>query len=404
MEHIAVLTIIGLSVLISFLGGKIVNRFRLPMVIGYVMMGVIFGKSFLNILNPEIVNKVGLINDIALGIIAFIIGAELNWSRIKTLGKTIIIIAIFESIGAFTLVTFFTYLLTKKIYIALILGSVSSATAPAATVAVINQYKAKGPLTTTILGIVGSDDAIALIIYAFASSLALAFLSHKSISYINLLIVPVKDVLLSIFLGGLIGILLGYFISKLSSRSSRFTIIIGTILLGEGLATQLGVSELLLVMSIAIAAVNFFPKRIIPLLDSINLAGFPIIAAFFFLAGTRLDIKLLSQIGILGIIYLIARMAGKYLGANFGARIAKAPDVIKKYVGLSLWPQIGVAVALAIVIERQFSPLGKEGSQLALIAMNILLFTTILTETIGPIATRFSLKKAGEINPLREAQ
>jgi len=186
----ATLIILGSAILISFLGGKGVSRLCLPMVVGYVLAGVVLGKSFLKIVTPSEVAQVSLLNDIALGIIAFLIGSELSFSRLKTLGKSIVVIAIFESLGAFVLVSLSVYIFVHKVYVALILGAVASATAPAATVAVINEMKSRGPLTTTVLGVVGSDDAIALMIYAFASSWAKSFFYHKSLSWRSLLLVP----------------------------------------------------------------------------------------------------------------------------------------------------------------------------------------------------------------------
>ncbi len=397
MEHLSVLLVMGSAVIISFLGGKTVQRFRLPMVIGYVLTGVILGKSLFNVLSPDTVQRMHLVNDLALGIIAFLIGEELNFRRLKRLGRVIFTIAIFESMGAFLLVTLFTYWFSHKIYLALILGAVASATAPAATVAVINQYRARGTLTTTILGVVGSDDAIALIIYAFASAVAYPFIVGHSVSFVSAVIYPLRDVFLSILIGSLMGLVLSYLFNKLHTREEIFALTVGALLIGEGLAAQLGLSELLLIMSMAIVG-NNFSRHFVTAGEFFNVVGFPIVAAFFCLAGTRLDITLLPQIGLLGLVYLFARMSGKYFGAMVGAKLSSAPDVVQRYVGFSLWPQIGVAVALAITVERNFAHLGAVGHSLAAVTMNVLLFTTIFTEVIGPLSTKISLAKAGEIN------
>jgi len=403
LSSVSVLLIVGSAIIIALGAGKAINHFRMPMVVGYVFIGVFLGKSFLNVLAPDTVEKMGVINDLALGIIAFIIGGELNFGRLKSLGKIILIIAIFESLGAFLLVAGGIYLVTHKIYMALILGAIASATAPAATVAVINQYRTRGPLTTSILGVVGSDDAIALIIYAFASAISYPFLTtHSSVSWLKIIINPIQQIFLAFAVGGILGTILSYLLKKLSLREERFALVMGFILIAEGFAHQIHCSELLLVMSMSIVGSNIASHHFNSVMDYVNIAGFPLIAAFFCLAGTRLDIKLLPQIGLLGIIYLIARGSGKYLGANIGASIAGAPIVIRKYIGLSLWPQIGVAVALAIVVERDFGHLGAVGHHLAVLAMNILLFTTIFTEIIGPLATKFALGKAGEINKTKE--
>jgi Kef-type K+ transport system membrane component KefB len=394
----SLLFVVGSAIILAFASGKAIARFRLPMVTGYVIIGVILGKSFLNIITPDTVNRLSIFNDLALGIIALLIGGEFHFQRIRALGKDIGFISIFEATGAFVLVSLVVYLFTKQLYTALILGAVSSATAPAATVAVINQYKAKGPLTTTIFGIVGSDDAIALIIFSFASAVAIASIQHIPVSLNSAILIPLKKILLSILLGGIIGYLLGSALRKARNRVDVFALGIGALLVVEGLAIQLHLSELLAVMAMGIVGVNISPpRRFFNLMDSINLAGFPIIAAFFCLAGTRLNIRLLPQIGLLGLAYTAARMAGKVGGAYTGASIAKAPKFIRNLVGFSLFPQIGVAVALAIVVEKNFGPLGSEGEHLSNLVINILLFTTIITEVVGPLFTKRALKKAGEI-------
>jgi Kef-type K+ transport system membrane component KefB len=396
MENISVLLIIGSAIIITLGAGKAVKRFKLPLVVGYVLVGVILGKSFLDILDAKIIEKTSMINDLALGIIAFIIGGELNLSRLKRIGKVIASIAFFESLGTFFIVSISLTLLTGKIYYGLILGAVASATAPAATVAVINQYKARGILTNTILGVVGSDDAIALIIYAFASAISYPFIVHRSLSWMAILS-PIREVFLSLLLGIISGLILSYFLNKTKSKEEMFALVIGVLLICEGIAVQLNLSELLIIMTMAIIGGNIHPRKFSLVMNHLNMIGFPLIAAFFCLAGTRLDITLLPSIGILGIVYLGSRLIGKYFGARLGAVISYAPSVVKKYIGLSLWPQIGVAVALAIMVERDFAGLGKDGEYLATLVMNILLFTTIFTEIIGPLATRYALVKAKEI-------
>ncbi|NOZ64441.1 MAG: cation:proton antiporter [Caldiserica bacterium] len=396
--EIHILLVIGSAIIISFFGGKLVNRFRLPMVTGYVIVGVILGRSFLNIITPEIAERASIFNDLALGIIALLIGGEFHRSRIRALGKTIVYIATFESLFAFLLVAGTVFLFTRKIYSALILGAVASATAPAATVAVINQYRARGPLTTTIMGVVGSDDAIALMIYSFASSVARSFLEHVKLTIHTVLVAPLTEITLSLVLGAVLGYLLGLGIKKTRNRAEAFTLVMGALLIGEGIATQFHLSELLTIMAMGMMAVNIAPlRRFSQVMETVNIAGFPIIAAFFCLAGTKLNIRLLPQIGLLGLAYTAARMAGKWSGASLGAKISGASEKVRKYVGLSLFPQIGVAIALAIVVQKEFGRAGIQGQNLALLVINILLFTTIITEVVGPNLTRIILTKAGEI-------
>ena len=397
MSGAIILIIIGAVAFLSQETGRFFGKFRIPSVVGYVILGIALGKSFLNILNPYFVDKLSLINDLALGIIAFIIGGELNLHRLKRLGKSILTIAIFESLGAFIFVIFLTYIFTKNIYSSIILGAIASATAPAATVAVINQYRARGPLTTTILGVVGIDDAIALMIYTFASTICLSSFLHMHSSFLLMSLRSAEVILFSVLGGAILGIVLGYLLKNLKSKEEIFGFVLAFILLGEGIALHLHLSELLFVMSMAFVVNNLSLRKTNTAIETLNTLGFPLIATFFALAGTRLDIKLLPSIGIVGVVYFFARILGKLGGAYLGAKASSAPEVIQKYVGFSLWPQIGVAVALAIMVERDFGHLGAVGSNLAKLAVNVLLFTTIFTEILGPLMTKISLEKAGEI-------
>ena len=224
MEKMALLLIIGSAIVVTLGAGKAVNRLHLPMVIGYVFIGVLLGKSFFNLFPSSLIFNLRFINDIALGIIAFMIGGELHFSRLRMLGKTIVSIALLESLGAFAIVGLATYLLTGKVYYGLILGAVASATAPAATVSVINQYKAKGPLTSTILGVVGSDDALALIIYAFASAISYPFITHHSISVFKAIFSPLREIGLSLSLGGILGLCLSYLLRRMKAKEETFAL------------------------------------------------------------------------------------------------------------------------------------------------------------------------------------
>jgi Kef-type K+ transport system membrane component KefB len=397
VQGMSFLLILGSAILFAFAAGKTVDRFRMPLVVGYIIAGALLGKSFLNVLNPAIVKNMGIVNDLALGIIALIIGGELNFLRLKKLGKIILFIAVCESLGAFLLVSLGIYLLTRDINAALVLGAISSATAPAATVSVINQYKARGPLTTTILGVVGIDDGMALMVYVFVATFVSSFFSLGRISPYRMIITPFKEIFLSLGIGAGFGVILSYFLNRVKSKKEFFCVALGFFLVAEGVALQWKLSELLLIMAMATVTTNLSPRKFSSIMEYLELIGFPIVAAFFCLGATRLDIKVFPEIGLIGIGYLIFRLLGKYLGATFGAVLSKAPLKVRKYIGFSLWPQIGVAFALAIMVERDFGLLGKQGSYLALLAVNTLLFTTIFTEILGPLATRFALMKAGEI-------
>jgi len=397
--EINTLLYLSISLIIAYTTKSIVEKVHIPAVTGYVIIGVLAGVSLLRFYNNETLNNFAIISDFALSIIAFSIGIELNKRTISKLGKSIIIIAFFESSFTFIIVFITFYLIEPgMLYRALIFGAVASATAPAATVYVIQQYKAKGPLTSTILAVVGIDDAIALIIYVFASLFAETMLLGRHISIIKLIFTPLIKISLSILLGSVIGICYYLLFKKVRFQDDLTIGIAASILLVMGIAEQFGLSELLAVMTFGSVLVNSDPmlsNRSHKAIENFSPIFLPL---FFMFAGGHLNIFLIGKIGLLGLIYTITRFIGKISGATLGAIISKAPKIVKKYIGFSLLPQVGVALALSLAVQKQFGrgDFGVQGVEMSHIIINILLFTTIITEIVGPILTKFSLTKANE--------
>lgn len=383
---------LGVALIVGILFGKLMNKIKIPAVAGYIIAGLIVGVSGFNLVSSKVINDLSFLSDFALGIIAFNIGSELKVSVIKKLGKSIFIIAICEALGAFILVTSVMLLLGQDISIALILGAVSSATAPAATVMVLRECNAKGPLTSTLLGVVAIDDAICLIIYAIASSIAKVFVKHEVVTVYKVLVHPVMEIGLSILVGGLFGIALSYLIKKSKNDAEMLTFTTGILIAIVGVSIKFHLSPLLSSMALGIMVVNISSNSR-RAFSNIETFSPPIIAAFFTLAGSRLDITLLPHIGIIGVAYLVFRIIGKISGASLGGVISKAPSVVKKNIGFGLLSQVGVAVGLAIVVSTEFA-----GSELGSLVITILLATTIITEIIGPIATKNAIIKANEAN------
>lgn len=392
-----ILFFIGIAAILGFTAGKLFNQWKIPAVTGWVVMGVLMGSSVAGIFPEEILSRTRVISDLALGLIAFNIGEQLIISDLKKLGKPIIIISLFAAFGAFFLVTLVVLGITHNFGLALILGAVSSATAPAATVMVIQELKARGDLTTTILAVVAIDDAIALALFAFAASIAKIFIVPQfHFSFFSTVLEPVKEISGALLIGCGLGILVSLASRWIKSSVDFFIIVIAAIFVNIGLSISFGFSELLANMALGMFIANVSPRRL-RRISSIWRNSTPILYVIFFcLAGAYLNVKLLYQIGILGLAAAGARMLGKFLGAYWGAKISGAPKVVRKFVGLSLFPQVGIAVALAMVVGRQFEVYGAEGKALASIVINVLLFTTIITEIIGPYLTRWSLIKSGE--------
>jgi len=386
-------TTLGIAIIVGIIFGKIMNQIKIPAVAGYIVAGLLLGVSGFNFINTEMIEQTSFISDLALCIIAFNIGSELELPVLKKLGKTIFSIAFFEAMGAFVLVTGVSYLLTKNVGVALILGAISAATAPAATVMVLKEYNAKGPLTSTLLGVVAVDDAICLMIYAIAASIAKVFVNHEAITISKIILVPIGEILLSVIVGALMGIFLSYLL-KFSKRSNELLpFVIGSLMIIDGLASMLSLSPLLTAMAAGILVANVSSKKM-KAFTALDQFSSPIIAMFFILAGSRLNIAYIPQIGLLGVSYLIFRILGKILGASVGATLSKAPLPVRKYLGFGLFSQVGVAVGLAITVGREFP-----GTDLGNLVVTILLSTTIITEIIGPISTKTALFKAKEAFP-----
>jgi Kef-type K+ transport system membrane component KefB len=393
-----ILFFIGIAIIFGFISGRFSKRLKFPGVVGYLFAGLILGPSIFKIFNLELLDKIGVFNDLALGIVAFIIGSEIRMSTLQKMGGGITTIIFLESFGASLLVALGVYLLTHRLYMALIFGAMAPASAPAGTAVVLQEYKAKGPLTDALYAVVGLDDGLAIMIYAFAAALAKIFLNGGSVSFFNVIEGPLIEILGAIVLGGLIGLVLGYFIRKLYGKNEVLAVSLGAILVCTGLSKYFHVSLILSNLSLGIVFVNLFllaNRRAYQAIQSITL---PIYIIFFVIAGAHLQIKLLPSMGFLGLIYIICRMSGLIGGAFLGATISKQDPAIRKYLGLGILSQAGVAIGLAILVTREFGSLGKAGQDLAVLVINTIAATTIIFEIIGPIATKFAIWKAGEMN------
>jgi len=405
-----VLLYLAEALIAAYLMRLIAHKLKVPSVSGYVMGGMILGgslffwhpggRSFSEqwLFNREVLLEMVVVTQIALGIIALTIGAELEWRALKKIGKSVVCITFIGAITPFVLVALPIFIIWRDVSLALILGAVASATAPAATIAVIQQYKAKGPLTQTIIAVVGLDDAVSFMIFAFSMAIAKGVLRHETIDIVSGLFSPIFEIFLSL----LIGSVLGWFASRLlitTKDQESAVFVLGTlILLVSGIASALNVSELLANMAAGALIVNVNPmlkKRI-----RLSFSAFtPIFyALFFIIGGAHLDISGIKVIGAISFVFFFSRALGKIAGASLGAVWGGALPQIKKWIGLSMLPQVGAAVALALVVEQEFGAgtYGNQGIELARNTFNILLVTTFFTEIIGPYLTKLALIKSGE--------
>ena len=392
-----ILFFIGLAIIFGFYIGKLVNYIKLPSVVGYLIAGLFLGSSFFNIINFATLDKMNVLSDLALGIVAFIIGSEMRIAILRKMGKGLLTIILAESFGAFLLVFLGVYLFTRNLPTALIFGAMAPASAPAGTVAVLKELKSKGPLTSMLYAVVGLDDGLAIMIYAFAAAISKMLLMHSSISILKIVKGPIIEILGAILLGGLTGIILGYFIRKLHRKQEVLAISLGGILICIGLSNYLHFSLIMANLSMGMVFTNLFLSANRRSYEAINFITTPIFIIFFVIAGAHLQIKLIPAMGLIGLIYILCRSAGLIGGAFLGATISKMSIVIRKYLGFGILSQAGVAIGLAILVTKEFPPLGSEGQHLAVLVINTIAATTIIFEIIGPIATKFAISKTGEI-------
>lgn len=391
-----ILFFVGIAIICGLLGGKCSNRLKSPAVVGYLIVGLILGQSGLNLFGLKVLGKLGVFNDLALSLIAFMIGSEMLMSVLRKIGKGIAIIIFSESFGAFLLVAGGVYLLTRKLYMALIFGAMAPASAPAGTAVVLQEYRAKGPLTNALYAVVGLDDGLAIVIYAFAAALSRAFLTGEQTSIYYILKGPVIEISGALLLGGFVGISLGYFIRKVDNRNEVLAISLGAIFICTGLSNYFKFSLILTNLIAGMVSANFFVFANRRITDTFASITTPIYIVFFVIAGAHLQIRLLPSMGLIGIVYILCRIVGLVGGSFMGATIAKSEPVIRKYLGLGILSQAGVAIGLALLVTREFASLGEAGQKLSILMINTIAATTIVFEIIGPIATKIAISKSGE--------
>lgn len=420
-QTVIILLMVGLSMFFGMLMTRVVKPLGLPAVTAYLVAGLLAGPCCLGRLGIgfssfEMVESLGIISDVALGFIAFSIGNEFRLEQLKKTGKQATVIGIVQALTATVLVDavlialYYMFDLGNSIGLptCICLGAIATATAPAATLMVVNQYKAKGPLTEILLPIVALDDAVGLIVFAVSFGIAKALSSGAAISIISVLVNPLLEVIGSLILGTVMGVIFTWVEKLFHSNTKRMSISITFVFLTVALSMlemeipgteiHLGFSSLLVCMMLGTVFCNIcdFSEDIMNRIDSWTS---PLMVLFFVLSGAELNLGVFSDMTVVmvGIVYIIARSLGKYCGAAFSARMMKCPPQICKYLGITLMPQAGVALGMSITVAES---LGEEGA----LIRNIVLFAVLIYEMVGPMLTKVSLMKAGEINPRPEGQ
>lgn len=369
--------------------GRLGKQFKIPNVTGYLVAGLLIGPSVLGIIPENIVSSFDVINDVALGFIAFSIGNEFKISYFKRVGATPIVIAIFESLFAVLFVFAALMIAGCDTPLALIMGATAAATAPAATIMVINQYKARGPVTETLLSVVAIDDATALIFFSISVSIAQAILNPAGVSFASSILSPLREIGGSILVGMALGFILNIPLRWFKKQGNRLALVIGFVFAGIGIATLFDFSSLLLCMALGATFANLSPE-LDPVMRVVEGFTPPLYLLFFVCSGADLKLSVLSTVGLIGAIYIVVRVIGKLCGAAFGAAICKAERNITKYLGFALLPQAGVAIGLSLAATQAFPEYGAQ-------VRAIVLCGSLIYQLVGPSVTKSALIRAGEI-------
>lgn len=408
-----ILFTLSTAIFVGLMLSRLAKKLSLPAVTAYLVAGILIGPYCLGALNVQglgfishaDVKSYSLLSDIALGFIAFSIGNEFRLSQLKKTGKQATVIGIFQAVITTLLVDVVLialhFIMPDKLPLpsAIVLGAVAAATAPAATLMVVRQYKAKGPLTDILLPVVALDDAVGLMLFAASFGVAKAFMSGK-VDVISVVVEPVLEIVLSLLLGLVMGLIFTYFERFFHSRSKRLSMSVAFVLLTVALSMlkfevfgiHISFSSLLVCMMLGTMFCNFcdFSEE---LMDRLDRWTAPFYILFFVISGAELELSVFTDVAIVvvGVVYILARSLGKYSGAFISAKSVKCDKQIVKYLGVTLLPQAGVALGMAIKAEE----LGAEGAVVA----NITLFAVLIYELVGPLLTKIALTKAGEIEP-----
>lgn len=401
---------IGILMIGGYFGGILANKVGFPKVSGYLIVGMLLSPSVFNLIPEKLINgNLNIITDIALGIIAYLVGGSFNLRDLKKVRKDIGWITFFEASGAGIFVAvlimlfgYFSFLFNDNyefftkicVPMGLICGAISAATAPAAVMAIIREYKTHGILTTTLLAVIALDDAVAIIFTAVAISVSKVWLGlggGESILLSKIFFLPLVYIVVS--LG--IGIIFGFFLINISkfakTRQGLLVIVFGIIMFCVGITKMLKVSPLLAVMALGFIVINKskYSKNMFSVIDEIEDVVF---AVFFTLAGAHFDLRVMSTAWVWALIIVIGRFSGKFFGAKIGAVVSGAPLVVRKYLGLGLLPKAGVTVGLSLLVYQ--NPAFRNFANLM---VNAILASIVINELIAPILTKYAFVKAGEI-------
>ncbi len=397
-EELNIILLVGIAVFCGTVGAKIIQRFHIPQIIGYVIVGVIVGP-LLGVIPPEAIGVMEAFNVLALGIIGFLVGGELKREVFVKFGRQVWMILLFEGLAAFLFVGALTFSVMiffstwqTALAVSVVFAAICSATDPASTVSVLWEYKARGPLTAMLTAIVALDDALALLLYAVGVSVAGVITRHEQSGLSHALAGLAYHVPVAILLGGAAGLILIRILKKIDDPEKVLSFTVGSTLLVIGIAIKFDLDVILATMTLGVILVNVGRKRMASCFNLMRRFSVPIYILFFVFVGAMLKFELGNVLTWLLIAaYVTGSIAGKTSGAYLGSLYSGAVKSIRKYLGFCLYPQGGIAVGLLIMASQKFD------SQISSLMLLVVIIGAFILQMIGPLGVKFGARKAGEL-------
>ena len=382
------LLIVAIALAAGLLLSRLAGKLKLPNVTAFLIAGLFIGPCVTGLITHEALSSMAIVSEAALGFIAFSIGGEFKLSHLKKIGKAPLTITIAQGVATALFIDLGLILLGFDVPTSLLLGAIGLATAPAATLMVVRQYKADGPVTRMLLPVVAMDDALGLMVYSISASVAQALLGGQ-MTVSSMVVAPLVEIVGSLALGVALGMALTYLSNFFRSRGNKLALTIACVLAGVALCSMWHLSSLLVCMMIGAVVVNMSNNSKV-IMEQTDRFTPPLFLLFFVLSGAELDLSVLPAVGLLGIAYVVLRSLGKCLGTTAGAIMVKADKNIRNYLGFTLLPQAGVAIGMATLTVGRFPELGS-------LISTVVLAGVLVFELFGPIITKWALTRSGEI-------
>jgi len=388
---------IGLLLFLAIIGSEILKRYNFPVVLFYVVLGMIMSPSVLNLVNPTILQHDYLITQITLSLIAFTIGDTFLLKNLKHVGTSGSVLSILQAVFTTGIViaglSVFCFLFTSQaipLASILLLGAIAAATDPASSFMVIRQFRAKGPFTSTLLAAVSIDDAVGIILFDLLVSFSIILTGQGSNSIASSIMIPLIEIVISVLVGCAFGLILAFIIQRTKKNKDSFMIItLSLVLLASGVCHCFHLSPLLCCMAMGGVFSNF-SNNATQTFSSLDSFTAPVLLLFFIVSGASLDIKVLTSVGVIGIVVIVLRAIGKVYGTTLAGFLTKSPPKIAKYLGYAMLPQAGVAIGFALTVKKMFPQFD--------FIVTIVLANVVVSQVFGPLLAKRALFKTGEAN------